>query len=396
MEVGGGRMFVFVRDIVERKHVEEVLREYQKALESSQDMIAVVDRNYNYLIANNMFLKYRGMDREQVVGRSVSEVLGKDVFERVIKKTLDTCFQGESVQYEMKYTYPELGERDLLVSYFPIEDPDGVNRVASVIRDITERKQAEEALQESERRFRDLYDHAPLGYHEYNKDGRITQVNQTDLDMLGYSGEEMIGQYIWKFNVGEERVREEVLEKLAGKRPPGRALHRTYRRKDGTTFPVLIEDRLIRDKEGQIKGIRCTIQDISELKQAEEALQAERQRFQILSEYAPFGMVMIDRDGTFRYINPKFTELFGYDLKDIPDGKTWFRKAFPDPTYRHNVISAWINDSKIFASGEKRPRVFTATCKDGTEKIVSLISVQLEMGDYLMTCEDITEHIHFE
>ena len=146
----------------------------------------------------------------------------------------------------------------------------------------------------------------------------------------------------------------------------------------------------------QIAGAIANAQLFAERKQAEQALQTERQRFQILSEYAPFGMVMIDKDGTFSYINPKFGELFGYDLKDIPNGKTWFRKAYPDPTYRHNVISAWIKDLKIFAPGEKRPRVFTATCKDGTEKIVNLISIQLETGENLTTCEDITEHMLFE
>jgi len=62
--------------------VEEILREYQKVIESSEDMIAVVDRDYNYLLVNNAFLKYRGMDRERVVGPSVPELLGKDVFER--------------------------------------------------------------------------------------------------------------------------------------------------------------------------------------------------------------------------------------------------------------------------------------------------------------------------
>jgi len=62
--------------------VEETLREYQKVIESSEDMIAVVDRDYNYLLVNNAFLKYRGVDRERVVGRSVPELLGKDVFER--------------------------------------------------------------------------------------------------------------------------------------------------------------------------------------------------------------------------------------------------------------------------------------------------------------------------
>jgi PAS domain S-box-containing protein len=102
-------------------------------------------------------------------------------------------------------------------------------------------------------------------------------------------------------------------------------------------------------------------------------------------------MVMIDQDGMFRYINPKFRELFGYDLTDVPDGKTWFRKAYPDFRYRHDVISAWKEDLKSFNPGTKRPRVFTVTCKDGTEKIINFIPVQLETVENLMTCEDITE-----
>ena len=139
-------------------------------------------------------------------------------------------------------------------------------------------KLTEEALRESEKKFRDLYDNAPLGYHEYDKEGRITNVNRTDIDMLGYTAEEMIGQPIWKLNAGEEIVREQVLAKLAGTLPPGRNLERTYRRKDGTTFPVLIEDRLILDEKRQIKGIRCTIQDITGIKQAEESLQRSEER----------------------------------------------------------------------------------------------------------------------
>jgi PAS domain S-box-containing protein len=142
------------RDVTDRKRAEEMLQEYQKAVESSQDMIAVVDRNYRYLIVNKAFLKYRGVDREQIIGRPVSEVLGKDAFEEIIKKNFDTCLQGKVVQYEMKWTYPELGERDLSVSYFPIESPEGINRVATVIRDITELKRIEETLRESETRRR--------------------------------------------------------------------------------------------------------------------------------------------------------------------------------------------------------------------------------------------------
>jgi PAS domain S-box-containing protein len=126
------------------------------------------------------------------------------------------------------------------------------------------------------------------------------------------------------------------------------------------------------------------------MEQQEEVFKYTRQ-LQTLSENAPFGMVMIDKDGTFKYINPKFRELFGYDLNDVPNGKTWFRKAYPDPTYRHHVISTWIDDLEGFKSGEKRPRTFTVTCKGGTEKIINFIPVQLETRQNLIACEDITE-----
>ena len=133
------------------------------------------------------------------------------------------------------------------------------------------------------------------------------------------------------------------------------------------------------------------LENITERKLAEDELRTERQRFQTLSEHAPFGMLIIDQEGTFKYINPKFRECFGYDLKDIPNGREWFRKAYPDPDYRHHVISVWIDDLKSFNTGEKKLRIFTATCKDGTQKIIRFIPVPLETGENLMTCEDITE-----
>jgi PAS domain S-box-containing protein len=126
-------------------------------------------------------------------------------------------------------------------------------------------------------------------------------------------------------------------------------------------------------------------------KRGEEALCFERQRFQTLSEYAPIGLMMFDQEGIFRYLNPKFKELFGYDLTDVPDRRTWFRKAYPNPTYRHQVISAWKNDSERFKQGEKTPKIFTVTCKDGTQKIINYLPVQLETGDFFTACEDITE-----
>jgi PAS domain S-box-containing protein len=134
------------RDISDRKRYEEKLREYERAVENAEEMIAVVDRKYRYLIANRQFLKMRNMTKEQVIGRSANEVLTEEVFEAVVKPKLDECFQGRVVRYEMKYAYSQLGERDLLISYFPIEGATGIDRAACIFQDITDRKRAEEAL----------------------------------------------------------------------------------------------------------------------------------------------------------------------------------------------------------------------------------------------------------
>src|SRR5262249_19227968 len=139
------RVIGMVTDITERKLTEDKLQEYERAVEAVEEMIVVVDREYRYLIVNNTFLKMRKVTKEQILGRFVYEVLNKEVFE-VLKGNLDECFLGKVVRFEIKCTYPELGERDLAVAYFPIEGETGVDRVACIAQDITERKQAQEAL----------------------------------------------------------------------------------------------------------------------------------------------------------------------------------------------------------------------------------------------------------
>jgi PAS domain S-box-containing protein len=141
-------------DITHRKLAEDKLREYERAVEGSRDMIAVVDREYRFLIANHQFAKTRNMTREQVVGRFAHEVLNREFFENVVKPKLDECFQGKVVTYETKSSYPGIGERDLFVSYFPIEADNGIDRAACIMHDITDRKRSEESLRESEQRFR--------------------------------------------------------------------------------------------------------------------------------------------------------------------------------------------------------------------------------------------------
>jgi len=153
-EAGPRFGIAIVEDITERKRSEGKLREYEKVVQGLQEMIAVVDRDYRYAIANQTYLSYQGLRQEQVVGHSVSELLGQEVFERVVKSKMDECFQGKVVKYELAVAYPKRGLRDLIATYFPIEGPAGVDRIAAVLQDITDRKRAERELQRS---FQELH-----------------------------------------------------------------------------------------------------------------------------------------------------------------------------------------------------------------------------------------------
>lgn len=119
-------------------------------------------------------------------------------------------------------------------------------------------------------------------------------------------------------------------------------------------------------------------------------------RFKTLVENAPVGLMLIEKEGSFQYLNPKFTEIFGYDPADIPSGKEWFAKAYPDPRLRKEVVSGWIKD---FQAPEKKtmgPRTYWVTCKDGAQKLIQFHSVKGEHGEAITSCQDITEIHRFE
>ena len=157
--------------------------------------------------------------------------------------------------------------------------------------EVSQRKQAQEALEASESRYRELYDNAPVGYHQLDAEGRIVRINRTELDMLGYAPEEVIGKPIWEFVVEKEESRVSTDGKIRGEIRPGQAFERTYKRKDGTSLPVLIEDRILKNEKGEIIGIRSTLQDITERKRAENEKQHLESQIQHAQKLESLGVL---------------------------------------------------------------------------------------------------------
>jgi PAS domain S-box-containing protein len=157
---------------------------------------------------------------------------------------------------------------------YSIRDLEFLTSVGGQIAVAIQRKRAEEALRESEAQFKELFDNAPVAYHELDREGRIVKANRTEQELLGYTAEELQGHYSWEFIV-EKVSQEATAAKLTGKVPLV-PFERTFIRKDRTHLPMLVQDQLIFDKANNVTGIRSTLHDITERKQLELALELAR------------------------------------------------------------------------------------------------------------------------
>ncbi len=259
-------------------------------------------------------------------------------------------------------------------------------------KDIRSRRHAEQRLESSVSLLYSTLESTADGILVVDRKGKITAFNQRFLTMWQIPKDIMESR-------DDDRAIAIVLDQLSDPQAFLEKVKYLYGRpeeesfdliefKDGKTFERYSHPQKIAES---VVGRVWSFRDVTERKMFMDILNMEKQRFQKLAENVPLGMVIIQPDGSFSYANPKFKEMFGYELSDVPNGREWFRKVFPDPGYRHEAISAWIQDFKDVAQGETRPRVFSVITKDGIEKTIHFRPMKLVSGEDLMTCEDITD-----
>lgn len=249
-----------------------------------------------------------------------------------------------------------------------------------------------EELEASEEKYRTILESIEEGYYEVDIAGNLIFANTPMYKILGYSKDELIG--INNRQVMDEDTAKKIYEVYNSVYRTGissKLLDWEIITKYGSKRYVETSISLIKDSEGTPTGFRGILRDISDRKLMEENLKNEKERFESLATDAPFGMSIVNPDGTYEYTNPEFTAMFGYSLNDVPTGRAWLELAFPDTEYRREVISAWFTDLKGAKPGALRPREFKVHCKDGAAKDIYFRAVMLKNGKQLVTYEDVTE-----
>ena len=140
-------LFSIIIDVTERKRAVETLRQYERIIASNPNLIALVDRNHIYRMVNDAFLKVFNKEREEIVGKSVTSVLGREHFEGYSKQPLETAFAGESTHLERAFTRPGEGTLHFSITYHPVHGEDGsIDYVSVDAHDITQLKNFSDRL----------------------------------------------------------------------------------------------------------------------------------------------------------------------------------------------------------------------------------------------------------
>ncbi|UCH06142.1 MAG: PAS domain S-box protein [Deltaproteobacteria bacterium] len=367
------------------KHLDEP---YKALFEQSRDAIYITTREGAFSDFNQAFLDLFCYTSEELTRIKAHETYADPADRSRFQKEIED--NGSLRDFEVKLRKKDGTEMECLLTASLRRALDGrILGYQGIIRDISQQKRAEELLRLTQFSIQRSSEAA----FWINPDGRFSYVNEAACRSLGYSREELLEMTVEDIDPGFPKgIWAEHWEDL--KRRGSFNIESYHRAKDGTLFPVEVTLNYVIFGG---KEYNCAFaRDITERKRAEEVLHREKEKFRVLVEESPFGVSMVDKDGHYQYINPKFVEIFGYTLDDTPTGREWFKKAFPDPEYRHQVISTWISDLERATPDESRPRSFTVTCKDGSNKVILFRPVTVGLKDQFLIYEDITEKKYLE
>jgi diguanylate cyclase (GGDEF)-like protein/PAS domain S-box-containing protein len=258
-------------------------------------------------------------------------------------------------------------------------------------RQFADRQRADDALRQSDERYRMAFlANTDAIAINHLADGHYLEVNEGFTHLVGWTQGEVIGRTpreikIWQSANDKRRF-------VRALRIDGACtnMEANFVAKNGKVITALMSAHVM-----TIDGKHCVLsvtRDITERKYAEMALRESQDQFRKVFEHSPISMVMIGMDGTIVYINRKMIETFGYGPKDIPTIDRWYAQAYPDETYRANIVALWkglVMEARK-NDGEIAQREYHVTCKNGRVKTAAIFGVWV--ADQLLTVfEDITE-----
>jgi PAS domain S-box-containing protein len=361
-------------DITERKQAEEALHQneekYRNILENIQEGYYEVDLAGNLTFFNDSLCRTIGSSKEELMGMNYQQYEDKESLKKVFQTYNKVYKTGEPIKgFGRQIIRNDGTKRYVEVSVSLQKDSSGKPiGFRGISRDVTERKQMEDMISQSEERYRTILDEMDNGYFEVDLAGNYTFINNSICRQLGYSKEEMLGL---NFRVPMVKESIEIVYNafkniyITGK--PQRGIYYKARRKDGTTGSAEVSGFPLKNKKGESIGFRGIAVNVTERKQMEEALRQSEEKYRNILENIQEGYYEVDLAGNLTFFNSAFCRIYGYTKEELM-GMNY--RQYTEKEHSKELFQAF---NKVYSTGEPKEEFdWQAITKDGNKRDIEL------------------------
>lgn len=331
-------------EFLERNHLQAVEKlraseeRFRTLVESITDVFYVTDANGRLVYASPNLFSYTGYQPQELLGRSYLKLVAPEDRRWLVDLYLGKTAAGaEVVACEFRALRKDGSRLWADQRTTIIRDEQGhVVEYRNVVRDISERKAMEQALRESEERYRSLYENVAIGLYRTTPDGHILMANPALVHMLGFESFEELASRNLEEEGFEPSYPRELFRQRIERDGQIVGLESAWKRRDGSITYVRESARAVKDESGRVLYYEGTAEDITEKVTAEKALQESEELFRALAEAAPAAVLVLQGDRLL-YVNKFAKQLGGY-----PDDDSWKNVNFwelEDPACREQVRS---------------------------------------------------------
>jgi PAS domain S-box-containing protein len=351
---------------IERKNtqrkIENAAREWRTTFDAIEDMIYVLDLDQKIVRCNNAAAEFLGKRPADLIGTSCCQLF------HGYTKPIENCpFVRSRRTHKRAVATIKKNNRFFQVTTDPVFDAEGrLYRTTHIMSDITDCKQVEEKLQERQQFFQDIAESMGEWIWEIDTAGKFTFVTGKVEKMMGYAEQAILGKTPFDFMTAHEAERvQNIVQDLMKNTEPIVNLENRYLTKTGEHLCLITNGVPVFDNEGRLQGYRGVCKNITDRKQAEEALRESEERYRLLIESMHEGISMIDEQGVVTYINDQCCSILDYPKTDML-GKHW--TTVLDEPARTIVAEQLQRQSK----GADDPFEFEHVRKDGQHVIIRI------------------------
>ncbi|WP_287582679.1 PAS domain S-box protein [Candidatus Borrarchaeum sp.] len=290
--------------------LEEIARRFRRTFEAIPDPAYLWGRQSDWRIILTQANKAAYDLTEGEIGDFIGTEVEK-LYHGMVEKLNLAMDTGKTQREEMFLKLPTGEERWFLVDHAKTDE----DSVLTITKDITDHKKADQALRESEERYRSLFEDSRDAIYIITRDGYYIDVNQSFVELSGYTKEEILKLNVLEFYVNPaDRLRfQHEIERNGSVRD----FEVKFRKKDGTEINSLLSSTVRTDSDGSVLGYQGIVRDITERKKAEEALLESEERYRSIFEASRDMVYIRTKEGNFVDINPAGLKMFGYTKEEM-------------------------------------------------------------------------------